>query len=416
MEKQTHVTLYTLIGKFERVRVALAGHFENMSEGVTDSSVENDVEHFVIRLKDGSEIAVHVNYGTAFIGQQIPGMCNFFAQVPCENVALQQGVLQQIKAFNCVVGCSFELDDNEDRTNYIINTLLGAANDINALVLMPDMRLFTSEGRLLFSTDGSSEFEEYTPIGNADVMDRSSEEEADIARRERSVAVLKKKKIPYFPQLRAAVSEAEAVLRTPEEIARRLLAMFAVCVYCEVRGGGQAPEETWKYLEKIDAILGGGLDAALSPEEKLFLAADMRGDDLSPEDRALLPESVGQRDFAKFGWRYECCHLLMWALGFVDELGFPDGMCDVSALGGIIWRQEDVGAFLAAAAPRPREELLDMADLVLRYDWACVDARVKRQTPAAKLDGEVVMEWHYAFNWLIGWGDSAEWDDIRTDT
>jgi hypothetical protein len=32
------------------------------------------------------------------------------------------------------------------------------------------------------------------------------------------------------------------------------------------------------------------------------------------------------------------------------------------------------------------------------------------------LDGGVVMEWHRAFNWLIGAYEGAAWDDVSTDT
>ena len=398
---QTHITLYTLIGKFERVKKALTDHFSGMAREVTDSVDEHGEERFVIRLKDESAITININHNKEFLSQHIPGMYNFFAQVECENQKLRQGVLNQIETFNCAAGSSFELDTNEDRTNYIVNSMFAAANDINGFVLMPDMRLFTCDGKLLFSAEGKSDFDEYTPIGNADFMDSGFEETpADIARKERSIAVLEEKGIPYFPHLRAAVTEAEAKLRSPEEIARRLFAMFGVCAYCETRGAGESWEETQKYLKKINAILGGQLDDALSPEEKAFLAVK------EPEENGL----------ARFGWRYECCYVLMWALGFLDELVFPDQICDASVLGKIIWRADSLAGFLKKAKPRSKDEILDTADLILRYDWACVDARVKGQESPAGLNGEVVVEWHYAFNWLIGANGNAGWDDIQTHT
>ena len=400
-DNQAHITLYTLIGDVGRVKKTLADKFSEMAEKVADSVNENGVESFVIRLKDDSDISLNINSNQSFIEQHIPGMYNFFAQINCENKNLHQGVLKQIQVFNCVVGAAFELSDDENRTHYIIDTMLAAAKDLNALLLMPDMRLFSSEGKLVFSAEGKSDFDEYAPIGNADFIDsRVKETEADAARKQRSIAVLEEKGIPYIPHLRAAVMESEAKPRTPEEIARRLLAMFGVCVYCEVRGGGQAWEETQKYLNKINEILGGELDSALTPEEKAFLAVK------EPE----------QRDLAKFGWRYECCHVLMWALGIIDELGYPKQLCDVSAMGGIIWRLSSLAQFLESAKPRANDEILDAADLILRYDWACVDARINgRENPAELHDG-VVVEWHYALNWLIGANENADWDDIKAHT
>jgi len=85
-------------------------------------------------------------------------------------------------------------------------------------------------------------------------------------------------------------------------------------------------------------------------------------------------------------------------------------------MGGIIWGLDDVASLLAQSSPRSTDELLDAADLVLMYDWACVDARVNRRPDPADLNSEVVVEWHRATNWLVGAYDNADWDDVGTDT
>jgi hypothetical protein len=61
------------------------------------------------------------------------------------------------------------------------------------------------------------------------------------------------------------------------------------------------------------------------------------------------------------------------------------------------------------------DQILDQADLIYRYHWAVVDARVKGKQPPAGLDPGIVYERHYALNWLIRYSDQ-EWDDISTDT
>ena len=50
------------------------------------------------------------------------------------------------------------------------------------------------------------------------------------------------------------------------------------------------------------------------------------------------------------------------------------------------------------------EEILDEADLIYRYNWACVNARIKGENAPAGLDSEVVFERHWGLNWLIGKG------------
>ena len=397
--EQTNITLYTLIGKPERVKAALIASFADMTENVIDV----DDAHFTIKLKDDSEIAFSINSDQNFMRGHLAGMRNFFAQVPiqCENPQLCESVLQQIQVFNCLAGSTFELDENEDRTNYIVNSMLAAAKEINALVLMPDMRLLSAEGKLVYSSEGKSDYETYTPIANADYLDsRFEESPADIARRARSIAALEKKGIPYLPQLYVAVPEVEAKPRSAEEIVKRLLAMFGVCVYSEVRGGGEKWKGAQKYLCKIDELLGGGLDDALTPNEKAYLAE----------------KKPTQQDLANFSWCYECCHVLLWALGIFEELGWPDKICDVSRMSKLIWNLDSLADLLAKISMRTEEELLDAADLILRCDWACVDARINGREAPAGLDGGVAMEWHRALNWLVGACEDADWDDVTTDT
>jgi hypothetical protein len=138
-------------------------------------------------------------------------------------------------------------------------------------------------------------------------------------------------------------------------------------------------------------------------------------DAFTPKEQAFIAKpEPSTRERNEFGWRYECLWVLLWALGFVEKLGRPDHIMDAGQGVGIISRlgRDD---FLAQAKLRPAAELLDAADLIYRYDWAVVDARLKQQTAPAGLDPDVVVEWHYALNWLIGYQDQ-EWDEVSTDT
>ena len=69
---------------------------------------------------------------------------------------------------------------------------------------------------------------------------------------------------------------------------------------------------------------------------------------------------------------------------------------------------------MAQVKLRDIEELLDEADLIYRYDWACVDARLKHQQAPAGLNASVVLERHGALNWLIQ--RDGDWDhpDVNT--
>ena len=167
-----------------------------------------------------------------FIASHISGMANYFSQVKTPLVGLKENVLLQIRVFNCVTGITFDLNDNEDRTNYILNRLFEIAGDVNGFLLYPSMQIFTGEGKLLFSAKGESQLTEFIPVGNADLLDGNYQEEAqaDVERRLRSIALLEEKHVPYMEYLRSEALESEARLRSRKEMVQR--AVRVVCRCC----------------------------------------------------------------------------------------------------------------------------------------------------------------------------------------
>lgn len=209
------------------------------------------------------------------------------------------------------------------------------------------------------------------------------------ARRKHSIAILNAEGVPFVEQLPLRESEAESTRRTTEQVATRALALCIVAL----KGEGLEQETIDKLIEEYDA------SSAFTPNERRFID--------NPEP--------SQHDRVQFTWRYECCRVMLWALGYVDRLERPDRICDAAAAVSILIDKGRDG-FREEAELRPQSEILDAADLIYRYHWAVVDARVKGLETPAGLDGGVVMERHYALNWLIGCYPDQEWDDISTDT
>lgn len=210
----------------------------------------------------------------------------------------------------------------------------------------------------------------------------------NVARKERSVAVLKRENVPMIDWLPMIESEAESTRRTKEEVVKRTIALVIVAV----KG------ETNDY--DLARALVGQFDAKgyFTPDEQAFM------DEREPSEE----------DRSKYSWRYEDVHVLLWALGVFPELGRPDQICDVPKI-AVTMRELGPQGLMAKAALRPQSEILDAADLIYRYHWAVVDARVKNEAPPAGLDKGVVYERHYVLNWLIGY-QNQDWDDISTDT
>ncbi|MCA9195750.1 MAG: DUF4272 domain-containing protein [Planctomycetales bacterium] len=208
------------------------------------------------------------------------------------------------------------------------------------------------------------------------------------ARKLRSITILRTEGIPFIEHLPLIQTEPESTRRTTEQVAIRAMAL------CVVAAKGQGIEQG-----TIDALINDfALGSSFTPDEKEFIN--------NPRPT--------QHDLVQFSWRYECYWVMLWALGYIDELGRPDTACDANLAVSILLDNGRDG-FLRNARLRPQSEILDAADLIYRYHWAVVDARINKRASPASLDDGVVMERHHALNWLMGYMDQ-EWDDVSTDT
>lgn len=207
-------------------------------------------------------------------------------------------------------------------------------------------------------------------------------------RKDRSIKRLQQEGVPTIAHLPVIEDSTEAKARSKEEIAHRAI---AVCITA-VKGEGLDQTTVDGLVKKF------GADKFFSPKEAAFVK--------NPKP--------SQQDRIQFSWRYECLWVLLWSLGYVEPLVPPVGVCDVPKAVSFL-RNRDAAQFIKDAKLRPLSEILDQADLIYRYHWAVVDARLKKRETPGKLDGGVVQERHYVLNWLIGYM-GQEWDDISTDT
>lgn len=398
MEK-ANITLYTVIGDPGRIAAAIEERYKEMTK-----EIASDKGHIILTLADDTTINFHINHQQDkpdFIASHTAGMEKYFSQVETPLVEIKENVLRQISVFNCVTGVTFDINEDEDRTNYIVNCLFAVANDVNGFLLYPSMQIFTQEGKLLFSVNGKSDLTKFTPIANADLLDGNRPEEApaDKKRRQRSITLLQARDIPYLEHLPCEVPESEAKIRSRGEMVKRAAALFAVAVYSEVMLSEESSrEEAVYYFNKMDELYG--VKPYLTPKEQMYL------DNHEPE----------KQECVQYVWRYECCGVLLWAAGVVDDLPYPAEIIDVPVLAAIFWQHKGIEDLLAKGFARPAPEILNAADLTLCYDWACVDARIHGQEAPGSLDAGVVVERHYAFNWIIGANEGADWDDIQPNT
>lgn len=207
-------------------------------------------------------------------------------------------------------------------------------------------------------------------------------------RRKRSESLVKKKKVPCNKYLPVIETEEQSKRRPMEEVALRAIAICIIAVKGE--GIDQKLVEDWIDKYQITPVF--------TPQEEKFIH------DLNPSER----------DRIQFAWQFECLWVMLWALSYVDELGYPDRACDAGvAVKMIHGRGRE--KFLENANLRPQNQILDEADLIYRYHWAVRDAQINGREIPGGLNCDVVMERHRALNWLIGYAE-AEWDEVTTDT
>jgi hypothetical protein len=208
-------------------------------------------------------------------------------------------------------------------------------------------------------------------------------------RRLRSEAILQAEGVPFLAALPCIEPAAEALKRPKDEVALRTLCLLIVAA----KGEGLKQETVEHVLETYE------LRPHLTPKERAFV----------------LDSAPSQHDRIQFTWRYEAAWALLWALGFVAQLGKPAQICDVKFAVRTM-TQRTTSKFIEDAELRPIASILDQADLIYRYHWAVRDAHLKGQPMPAALDPGVTAERHYAFNWLIGFWKDQAWDNITTDT
>ena len=280
------------------------------------------------------------------------------------------GILQQIQRTNNSYGCTGDPAIDEKGMSFVSKLTVkekGICFLTNTVV--------DGEFRLLLGPKSDRD-----PKAKLPVFDSADK------RRQKTVAELKKRKIPTLDSLPVIFADEEVHLRPAKEVAKRAVCLMAVA--CEAEG---RPD-----FSALEFLKKHGLEGDLSPAEKKLLT-----------DKELFEK---QRN--SFTWRYESLATLMWCLKQRKELPFPDAqqkpIVDITAI------EKDVKGFIDNAQLRSVKEILDQNDLAYRCKWAGVEARQKGKEQAGMILS-VVHERLYALNWITRLRN-AKWDEVSTDS
>lgn len=217
-----------------------------------------------------------------------------------------------------------------------------------------------------------------------------------VKRKERSIKILNQHNVPYIEHLPVIETSDQVRIRTKDEIAKRAIAcLITIQLACDMSNGPDEESKTFfeNLLKKFDVM------DCLTEDEKLFFTGE-------PDQQAII----------NMVWKYEAYWVLLWALGKVEELSYPSIICDCDFAIKAISECDSYEQFMKNIKLRDINEILDEADLIFRYDWACVDARVKGMEAPQELDAGVVVERHKACNWLIDYNQEDDWDNVSVNT
>lgn len=210
-----------------------------------------------------------------------------------------------------------------------------------------------------------------------------------LERKERSIKILKEEKVPYIDHLPLIESEDEVEIRSVEEICNRAICLSIVAGKAE----GVTDDIFQKMVERYE------VEDDFTPAENEFIKNYKEDDQGS----------------SQMLWRYESLWVLLWVLGYIDEIGRPDKTSDVEKSVTTILTKQNKEEFVNESKMRSETEILDLLDLTYRYHWATTDALNEEKPAPSELDDDVLYERHYALNWVTKYFD-LDWDDISTDT
>lgn len=213
-------------------------------------------------------------------------------------------------------------------------------------------------------------------------------------RKVRSIKTLQAQGIPYIDELPVIESSYEITGKTLEEIAKRAIVL---CISCNF-ASDLISNKKRRYLKESKKFFNKLLDT-------------YNVKDVMTKDEKNLFDKMNKNLAIQISWQFEGYVILLWTLGLIDEIEFPDSLVDPDSVTAIVSACDNYREFIEKCQLRDVHEVLDLADLTYRYNWYCVEAKINGEEPI--INPEVVVERHRALNWLLS---DKKWDNVEINT
>lgn len=242
--------------------------------------------------------------------------------------------------------------------------------------------------------DTVSHMKEFHPCLNEEPTDTSDKNKQ---RRIKNNEYLKQNNIATNDNLLCDKDETSIKLKSIDDMCKRAIAsLITIQVACDINNGQDIKSE--EYKENFDLV------------KSLYKKFGVE-DSLNPKEKRIIDATYSEQDVYDMDWEYETYWALCWCLGLVDDIKDGSSLCDCGQAIDFVVKSSSFDDFKSKCKIRSIEEILDMYDLYLRYNWAINNKYVDPNTATGNLNASNVIERRRALEWVIS--DVNDWYDLQ---
>lgn len=379
---------------FSDLGLALHGALDSI---LTDSKIVD--QDMIFTLDDNSTLTMHIPnmvQNPKDFQFLLKEFILYITQIPTQNNDVKIGLIQQFTLFNTMLEINFSTSDDA-RLEYLFVCIVKATGVLNGVLVLPNYNILDGCGNLILSHDGLSDFNFFSPDSH---LRQSNSFEYDFSiddenRFSISKNILSQKSIPFDADNSNSLRKGDCVLRTVEEVARRIVALYSVAFFSEYMLTFDSNiDVAYSELDVLNEIFN--FTDFLSDSELFFLNSDVFDPDLG----------------LAFSYCYEAVAVLFWVFGLFEDIGDPIDICDIDSITDIIRSFSSIDDLISGCNLRDFDELLQEQDIIMHYHWACVNSTLSPKL--MPLNFNIVAQRHHTLNWVLTNYYGDDWDEIIT--
>lgn len=354
---------------------------------------------FAITLDDYTKFVIHipeyVNTKEKLEGYQV-AMFNHVRMIKTDKKDIQINLLKQIQLSRLIGNIQFDLTSDDSRNDFLYSVAITLMKEFQTCILMPNKDILNCNSKLILSSDGKSDLNEYKVTVNIDKLFHRTTEatEEDVKIYNNSNKILESNNVFFDANIKQTLRYQDLKIRTKEEICKRALATYAVGIYSALKLHNADDFEKVEY-----SMIGLENKYSITPF-------------YSSVERAYRNTKNLIKEFPlKFIWNFEASAVLFWALGLIDELNPVNSQFKPEVLSKLLSNYNGFKDVLDASKLRSDEELFQLQDLCLRYRFACNIASSKSEFDIDVIPG-VIIQRYKTLNWVVTTLYGDEWDKI----